>query len=951
MRPIKLTMSAFGPYAGEVKLNMDQLGKSGLYLITGDTGAGKTTIFDAITYALYGEASGNNRTTEMFRSKYADAQTPTFVELTFELHGKQYLIRRNPEYMRPAKRGGADGKETKETAKAELTLPDGNVLTGIATVNNKMIDLMGLDRNQFTQIAMIAQGDFLKLILASTKERIAIFREIFNTKPYLVLQDKLKQEASQLYGKMEDAKNSILQYINDIECDGESKYADVLSQAKSVDSVGTLDDTAQLITQIIVEDKEQENKTADRIHQLEQEMETLDHVLGKADQIRKIMNSLEQAQKFVTENEPLLENFLQLYLAEKEKEPQREKLAIDIQTQSRDLVQYDELTNIQALIRQKQQSVLAMLTKLEQLRIQHKNAVASLEQDKKQALLLKDCDTKLEQAAFLRKQLIARQEQLSQMNGLIEDNKNFINFMVQVNNDYRKVSSDYEQINTQYDAMEKAFFDEQAGIMAQNLEDGMTCPVCGSTHHPALAHLSGQAPSEAELKKMKEQRDQQSNKRSELSAKAGMAKGKAEHSHKNMIERFRSLLSELDCSEEIDESLDRNTMIAVTKKVITFTEEQMTNTKNQFVEVDKTIKDLELQSGQKKELEEKIPALENLVNKLLEDCNLIEKNQSVESTEQKALAANLEKLSSTLLFHTKAEAEASIAKLKLQKQQLDLAFEQSKNRYEQQDLVLKTNKQRIIDLTEQLADVKSSQEQAYTQEQMEKDQQKRLVAAEERKNLLAVKQRLDFRITNNQRALEAIKKRNSSMEEVSKRYIWVRALSATANAGLSGKDRIMLETYVQMAFFDRIIIRANTRFMTMTGGQYELKRAETAGNLRSQSGLELDVIDHYNGSIRSVKTLSGGESFKASLALALGLSDEIQSQSGGIQIDTMFVDEGFGSLDEESLQQAVQALSSLSDSNRLVGIISHVAELKEKIDRQIIVTKEKTGGSKVEIVI
>ena len=293
---------------------------------------------------------------------------------------------------------------------------------------------------------------------------------------------------------------------------------------------------------------------------------------------------------------------------------------------------------------------------------------------------------------------------------------------------------------------------------------------------------------------------------------------------------------------------------------------------------------------------------------------------------------------------------------------MDQEQERVGTEYEKASLVLATAKQRLKDLTGQLDQDQRELYEKDKQEQNTENQNRiqnqivelkgdRSETEQIRVQLQKNKQLVDLRLSNNLRAMNAIEEKNKTMEQTEEHYRWMRALSATANASLSGKDRIMLETYVQMAFFDRIIVRANTRFMTMTGGQYELKRSETAGNLKSQSGLELDVIDHYNGSVRSVKTLSGGESFKASLALALGLSDEIQSQSGGIQIDTMFVDEGFGSLDEESLQQAIRALTSLSDSNRLVGIISHVAELKEKIDRQIVVTKEKSGGSKVQIIV
>ncbi len=206
-------------------------------------------------------------------------------------------------------------------------------------------------------------------------------------------------------------------------------------------------------------------------------------------------------------------------------------------------------------------------------------------------------------------------------------------------------------------------------------------------------------------------------------------------------------------------------------------------------------------------------------------------------------------------------------------------------------------------------------------------------------------------IASNKSALQKIKLKSGDLDDYEKRYQWVLPLSNTANGKVAGKEKIMLETYIQMTYFDRIISRANTRFMVMSGGQYELKRRKEAEDKKAQSGLDLDIIDHYNGTERSVKTLSGGESFKASLSLALGLSDEIQSIAGGIKLDTMFVDEGFGNLDDDSINQAMNALSGLAEGNRLVGIISHVSELKNRIDKQIVVAKEKSGGSKANIIM
>ena len=294
-------------------------------------------------------------------------------------------------------------------------------------------------------------------------------------------------------------------------------------------------------------------------------------------------------------------------------------------------------------------------------------------------------------------------------------------------------------------------------------------------------------------------------------------------------------------------------------------------------------------------------------------------------------------------FKSKKEAEETVKHLKNGIQLHKNALEKVETEYADLEKELAGLKGKIDQLKKQL----ESKEDIDTEKLLEEKN----ALTEKKTELTEKSETISTRIYTNNRAKENISKKATELTTIEEKWTWVKALSNTANGNISGKEKIMLETYIQATFFDRIIDRANTRLMVMSGGQYELIRRQEASNYRSQSGLELDVKDHYNGSIRNVKTLSGGESFKASLSLALGLSDEIQSNAGGIKLDTMFVDEGFGSLDEESLQQAIKALADLSEGNRLVGIISHVAELKERIDKQVIVTKEKTGGSKVTIVI
>ena len=305
------------------------------------------------------------------------------------------------------------------------------------------------------------------------------------------------------------------------------------------------------------------------------------------------------------------------------------------------------------------------------------------------------------------------------------------------------------------------------------------------------------------------------------------------------------------------------------------------------------------------------------------------------------LTADVEKRQAELPFSDRVLAEREMQTREAARAALQKALEQAQKAYQMGKATADTLRGQIQGYQEQLRQAEPID--------LELERAKRKTLSVEIARLSEGLAELAARIRCNQTALEHLKEQSGDLEETEKKWTWVRALSNTANGNISGEEKIMLETYVQMTYFDRIIARANTRFMVMSGGQYELKRRIEAENNRSQSGLELDVIDHYNGTERSVNSLSGGETFKASLSLALGLSDEIQSSAGGIRLDTMFVDEGFGSLDEESLQQAMRALSSLTEGNRLVGIISHVAELKEKIDKQIFVTKDRSGGSRAEI--
>lgn len=841
-------MSAFGPYAGQVEIDFEKLGDKGLYLIAGDTGAGKTTIFDAIVFALYGEASGNNRDKNMFRSKYAKPEVPTFVELEFENKGEHYKIRRNPDYMRPAKRGEG---ETRESADATLTFSSGKApITKMKEVTLAVEELIGLDKKQFTQIVMIAQGDFLKLLLAKTEDRRVIFRQIFNTIPYKNLQDKLKEQSKKLHDQYDDKNKSISQYISGVQCDKESPLIVKWQQVMGNRTNAGIEEILDVIGEMIQSDKDMITHYKKETKELDKQISAIDEKIGKADTINKALVQKEKAVKLLIKNQEQLTGFEEELKNQEKLEPKREKLLYAIQKITETLEAYDELDHLTLELDRSRKE----LENIEwQRMISLKNDIDQLEREK--------------------------------------------NYLKDLQSRYEKMNQELIQKRAEYIHMEQIFMNEQAGIMAEKLKDGMPCPVCGSTTHPNLAKLTEKAPSKEQVDKAKKQVEQYQRETEKLSESAYEQSTKVKVTEKETLLHIEKVLGKVTLEEAVKELKN------------TFAHKAM---KKDNVEI-------EIHSES--------------IDKIIENYKM-----SIKSMEGK-----LEERKKALEFSSKSKAKMHIEQLKKEYKALEKALDRAKKQWEE----CKKN----IDVANNIINTVEKQLKNAEIIALETLKEEKTVFTTRRKKCLDMISQASSRMNANENSESEIQKQYKSLKEVEESWNIMKSLSNTANGNLSGKEKILLETYVQMHYFDAIIRRANIRLMAMSCGQYELKRADSSDNLKGQSGLDLNVIDHYNGSERSVKTLSGGESFKASLALALGLSEEIHAKSGGIQIDTLFVDEGFGSLDEESLNQAMNALANVTEGNRLVGIISHVREVKERIDRKIIVTKDKIGGSSIALEI
>ena len=814
MKPLKLVLSAFGPYAGRTEIDFTRLGEQGLYLITGDTGAGKTIIFDALCYALYGETSGGTREASMLRSQYAAADVPTFVELAFRLRGQEYVVRRNPEYQRPAKRGSG---LTLERAAAELRYPDARQpVTKTGEVDRAVKELLGLDYKQFTQIAMIAQGQFRKFLDTNTDERSKIFRELFHTEFYQSLQERLKREALDKYKECEELQRRTAQFLSGISCDAYPEQAAKLALWRQQEFRGCAGEALELVDAVMRLDEAKQAQNAAAKSRLDEQQRALNAQLEGLSQLAELENAVRtlQAQK---------ERLQQQADSEAEAKAAREQ----------------QLAALESAWQEAQAAQLA----------------AAQEQGEQQRLAARKRDLQDVQAMLAR-----YHEELAELEAKRAE--------------YRECMKAYAEKKQKYDALDMAFLQAQAGVLAATLKEHEACPVCGSLQHPQPAVLPQDTPTEQQVKQ----------------AQAAMTSAKAYLG--DLAGQGRKLNA--GCERQLQLTLDKSRELfgcAEPEKLPACLQAEQQQTAEQMQELEARLRPLMLLARQ-------------------------EAQRASAVTRQRASNAQAD-----------ADAQKRVAELAKVEGQL----QEKTGQLEQQ--------QRLVADVDEAALRAQGAELAAAQRELEQ-QDRRLYAA----------------LENNKSITANVRESTESLRRSEEEYQSLKALADTMNGRLVGKKHVNLETYIQMHYFDKILRRANVRLLQMTSGQYELCREALdndevkTGN--SKTGLDLVVHDHYSGRRRSVKTLSGGESFMASLALALGLADEVQSSAGGIQLDAMFVDEGFGSLDDSALQQAVATLQGLSEGRRMVGIISHVHDLMDMIDTQLVVTKRTNGagtGSDVQI--
>ena len=984
MRPTELIISAFGPYAGEVTLDMASLGDRGLYLITGDTGAGKTTLFDAIAFALYGNASGDSRKPRMLRSKYARPDARTYVEMGFSYSGKEYRVRRNPEYMRTKQRGEG---ETREKPDAQLHMPDGRLVTGDKAVTAEVEGLLGLNREQFSQIAMLAQGSFSRLLSGRTEDRGIIFREIFKTKPYQLFQEKLKDRAKGLYGRYADSRKSMEQYAGGVITEGHSE--ELKLRWKEVPQ-GSLEALLEVLDQLIGADEAQQQGKDRAMALVRDEMAALGMELGKMQGDAAVCRDMAAAADVLRENMPVLEQAKVRYEREKERQADRDGLIGTVTRMEENLKTYDRFDSLQENLKACRKETESLEKRLGQAALEERQWKERNDSDEKILESLRQAGEEYQAA-------LTAGERLREYSGRIgllaeelgqygQERKK----LEAARERYRAAGEESRRADDAYREMYQRFLDNQAGILASRLTEGQPCPVCGSVAHPAPARYleEGNEAAKDKVDRLKAAAEEKDKAAARLSLEAGRLAGSLDTRYERMKQQIDAEVAtwKEDWQKRIRQAeADAGALALETGDVrqgrryfLEQWELMMGQLKGQLERQAAAQKEKIREKKKRKEDKEAVEGRRALGRQSLEEAS--ERKQQAQKmlaesqAKERELESRLKEMESSLPYENRKAAQAELAEKKAFLAGLEKAFKEAEESYNRISRRVSDAQARLEALRGRMAEKDAEGRESAgkdrdpvngpdtmlpggmdvrtAMERLEaRMQENRLRQSEARERLTGLEQeksRLHHRLETNRMARERISEQKASMEEIQKEWTWVKALSDTAAGEVGGKEKITLETYAQMAYFERIIARANTRFMVMSGGQYELKRCTEEDN-RGKNGLGLNVIDHYNGTERSVKTLSGGESFQASLSLALGLSDEIQSAAGGIRLDTLFVDEGFGSLDEDTLNLAMKSLGDLAEGRRLVGIISHVGELKERIQHQIVVVKDKTGGSRAYI--
>ena len=927
MKPLKLTMSAFGSYAG--KNVIDFTGQQqGIFLITGDTGAGKTTIFDAITYALYNQTSGGERNGNMMRSQYAQPETETYVELEFLYRGQTYRVRRNPDYKITKTLKNGKIREQKVPHSVELTLPDGTVFPEKKNATDaKIIEILGLTADQFSQIVMIAQGDFLKLLYTKSDERKMIFSKLFRTDIYWKIQENLRRKSMEMDERIQE---------NDRAFEQEKSRIIPLPESEEL----PLDELVERLRERVKDALKEQNLRRANVEELNKKItkyEEINKLFVSLEKIRQTGRELEARQAESKERRQQIENARKadkVLVAEQqnlrqqqEVEQSAQAIAKMTETLANDQEMFESLkTQLQeSEAKQKREAadIQKKMLALEQS-LPSYEALQNARSEEQQAKKVWEDLGKTSEESFHKKEagIAALKEQQKRQEQAVEQTKK----------NWEQTSLSASESAKHYEHMYEAFLKEQAGILAENLSAGCPCPVCGSTVHPDPAKLSDHAVTELEVEQAKKTRAAAEEKR-DLAYAAFEAEKTEKQKLAQAVEKEEAdfVLAQTIAKQQRKEA--EQNYVSLQKIAEQIREKlvypSLAEAKKQYAAMQKALEAAEQEIAKKRQ---KVSELAEAMNTLKGQKLAEEENQKT----AKKLAVKTEKEYAKLLEKSGFVSEETYH-LAILPERSRSKLEREEKEYESQCLRQQSEQK----LLEKQVSGKTYTDTTELNEQLKAEKQA-LKEAEKTYMELHTAYENDRSVLQNCAVYLEKGKKLESEDQI------IKSLSKTANGRLSGSAKIDFETYIQRQYFKQIIHEANKRLLTMSNHQFILKLKEEANTGRkTNEGLDLSVYSLVTDSERDVKTLSGGESFLAALAMALGLSDIVERSAGAIHPDMMFIDEGFGSLDAQSRQQAIEVLAELAGDSRMVGIISHVTELKEQIDRKLVVSRTDKGSRAV----
>lgn len=927
MKPLKLTMSAFGSYAG--KNVIDFTGQQqGIFLITGDTGAGKTTIFDAITYALYNQTSGGERNGNMMRSQYAQPETETYVELEFLYRGQTYRVRRNPDYKITKTLKNGKIREQKVPHSVELTLPDGTVFPEKKNATDaKIIEILGLTADQFSQIVMIAQGDFLKLLYTKSDERKMIFSKLFRTDIYWKIQENLRRKSMEMDERIQE---------NDRAFEQEKSRIIPLPESEEL----PLDELVERLRERLKDALKEQNLRRANVEELNKKItkyEEINKLFVSLEKIRQTGKELEARQAESKERRQQIENARKadkVLVAEQqnlrqqqEVEQSAQAIAKMTETLANDQEMFESLkTQLQeeeAKQKREAADIQKKMLALEQSFPSYE-ALQNARSEEQQAKKVWEDLGKTSEESFHKKKagIAALKEQQKRQEQVVEQTKK----------NWEQTSLSASESAKHYEHIYEAFLKEQAGILAENLSAGCPCPVCGSTIHPDPAKLSDHAVTELEVEQAKKTRAAAEEKR-DLAYAAFEAEKTKKQKLAQAVEKEEAdfVLAQTIAKQQRKEAEQNYVSLQKTAEQIRekLVYPSLAEAKKQYAAMQKALEAAEQEIAKKRQ---KVSELAEAMNTLKGQKLAEEENQKT----AKKLAVKTEKEYAKLLEKSGFVSEETYH-LAILPERSRSKLEREEKEYESQCLRQQSEQK----LLEKQVSGKTYTDTSELNEQLKAEKQA-LKETEKTYMELHTAYENDRSVLQNCAVYLEKGKKLESEDQV------IKSLSKTANGRLSGSAKIDFETYIQRQYFKQIIHEANKRLLTMSNHQFILKLKEEANTGRkTNEGLDLSVYSLVTDSERDVKTLSGGESFLAALAMALGLSDIVERSAGAIHPDMMFIDEGFGSLDAQSRQQAIEVLAELAGDSRMVGIISHVTELKEQIDRKLVVSRTDKGSRAV----